>query len=94
MPAYLIGNIHVKDEDLWQKYVAGVRESLIPFDATTVFRGQLSKVLAGSQDKELVVVIEFRDQTTLDNWFNSAQYQALIPLRDQAADVVITTYMT
>ncbi len=92
MAAYLVGHITVKDDELWQEYVSGVQESISPFDAKVVFRGQLDKVLAGQHEHDLVVVIEFQDQSTLDNWFNSEKYQSLIPLRDKAADVTITTY--
>ncbi len=92
MAAYLVGHITVKDNDLWQQYVAGVQESLSPYAAKVVFRGQRSAVLAGQHDHDLVVVIEFADQATLNDWFLSAKYQALIPLRDRAADVVITAY--
>lgn len=28
MAAYLVGHMTVKDQELWQKYVSGVRESL------------------------------------------------------------------
>ena len=92
MAAYLVGHINVKDEGLWQQYVAGVAESLAPFEAEIVFRGRLARVLAGQHDYDLVVVIEFPDQRVLDSWFNSEKYQALIPVRDKAADVVITSY--
>jgi uncharacterized protein (DUF1330 family) len=92
MSAYLIGQISVRDSQLWQKYVAGVSESLAPFDATIVFRGKRSSVLAGSNERDLVVVIEFSDHTSLETWFYSEKYQSLISLRDRAADVIITTY--
>jgi uncharacterized protein (DUF1330 family) len=92
MAAYLVGHITVKDDGLWQRYVSGVQESIAPFDANVVFRGRLDKVLAGQHAHDLVVVIEFADQATLDNWFNSEQYQSLISLRDKAANVTITTY--
>ena len=92
MAAYLLGQITVKDDGLWQQYVAGVAESLAPFDSKIIFRGQLEKVLAGEQLHSLVVVIEFPEHATLDAWFTSEKYQALIPVRDRAADVVITTY--
>jgi len=92
MAAYLVGHITVKDDGLWQKYMAGVKESLAPFDCKIIFRGQLDRILAGQHDHNLVVVIEYPDQTTLDNWYGSEKYQSLIPLRDKAADVVITTY--
>ena len=92
MAAYLVGHITVKNDGLWQKYMAGVQESLAPFDCKIIFRGQLDRILAGQHDHNLVVVIEYPDQTTLDNWYDSEKYQSLIPLRDKAADVVITTY--
>jgi uncharacterized protein (DUF1330 family) len=92
MAAYLVGHITVKDDGLWQEYMAGVQESLAPFDCKIIFRGQLDRILAGQHDHNLVVVIEYPDQTTLDNWYGSEKYQSLIPLRDKAADVVITTY--
>ncbi|PLX82422.1 MAG: DUF1330 domain-containing protein [Desulfuromonas sp.] len=94
MAAYLIGNITIKDADLWQQYVAGVKSSLVPFEAKIVFRGDRLEVLAGNQPHDRVVVIEFRDEATLNEWFHSKDYQALIPLREQAADVVITAYRT
>ena len=92
MATYLVGHVSVKDAELWQEYVSGVQKSLSPFDAKVIFRGQLISVLAGQHEHDLVVVIEFSDQSTLDNWFFSDSYQALIPLRDRAAGVVITTY--
>jgi uncharacterized protein (DUF1330 family) len=92
MASYLVGHITVKDDGLWQKYVSGVRESLFPFNAKVVFRGRLVSVLAGKHEHDLVVVIEFSDQSTLDNWYSSEKYQKLISIRDKAADVVITTY--
>ena len=92
MAAYLVGHITVKDDDLWQKYVSGVQASLVNCDAKVIFRGQLLAVLAGNHAHDLVVVIEFSDQSKLEHWFFSENYQALIPLRDKAADVVITTY--
>ncbi|MGB6290614.1 MAG: DUF1330 domain-containing protein [Desulfobulbales bacterium] len=92
MAAYLVGHITVKNDGLWQEYVAGVQESLAPFDARIIFRGQLAEVLAGQHEHDLAVVIEFPDQSTLDTWFGSKKYQSLIPVRDKAADVVILTY--
>lgn len=94
MSSYLIGQITVKNDALWQEYVAGVSESLAPFDASILFRGRQSGVLAGENSHELVVVIEFSDDDTVDTWFHSKKYQSLIPLRDRAADVTITTYTT
>ena len=92
MASYLVGHITVNDDELWQKYVSGVQESLLPFNSKVIFRGKLVSVLAGKHEHDLVVVIEFPDQSTLDNWYNSEKYQSLIPIRDKAATVVLTTF--
>lgn len=94
MSAYLVGHISVKNNELWQQYVTGVGESLSSFESKILFRGQLVSVLAGEHEHDLVVVIEFPDLPTLNDWYYSEKYQSLIPLRDKAADVVITTYET
>jgi len=92
MSAYLVGHISVKNDELWQEYVAGVGESLVSFESKIVFRGQLVSVLAGKHVHDLVVVIEFPDYPTLNDWYHSEKYQSLIPLREEAANVVITAY--
>jgi uncharacterized protein (DUF1330 family) len=92
MSVYLVGHITVHDQRLWQQYIRGVAESLAPFEAEVLFRGDKVKVLSGNHSGENVVVIRFKDTDTLDGWFNSDSYQGLIPLRDNAADVTIITY--
>jgi uncharacterized protein (DUF1330 family) len=92
MPAYLIGHITVRDPVLWDVYVEGVRNSLLPFDGRTLFRGKRASVLEGEHPYDLTVVIEFSDQKSLHSWYGSEEYQKLIPIRDRAADVVIISY--
>ena len=92
MPAYLIGHITIINPDKWQTYVEGVQKSLIPFEAEVVFRGKRATVLTGEHPYEHTVVIKFSDQPTLQQWYHCDSYQALISLRDEAADVVIISY--
>ena len=92
MSAYLIGHITLINPDKWKIYIAGVQKSLIPFEAELVFRGKLATVLAGEHLHENTVVIKFPDQPTLQQWYHSKEYQDLIPIRDEAADVVILSF--
>ncbi len=92
MAAYLIGHITVKDPVQWKVYVDGVAKSLSPFGAEVIFRGKRASVLAGGHPYQNAVVIKFPDQPTLQNWYNSQAYQALIPIRDKAAEVVLISY--
>jgi uncharacterized protein (DUF1330 family) len=92
MSVYLVGQITVKNQHLWKQYVEGVARSLEGVEASILFRGKKLADLSGINERELVVAIEFHDQATLDQWFESELYQSIIPVRDAAADVMITIY--
>ena len=92
MAAYLIGHIKIKDPVKWEKYVEGVGVSLRPFEAKILFRGKRAKIFAGEHPYDRTVVIEFPDQITIQQWYNSDNYQRLISVRQEAANVVIISY--
>ena len=91
--ACLIGRIRVKDADKWVTYCSLVPATLTAWDATLVTRGAFPLVLAGESDETDMVVIRFPDIEAIDGWYRSEAYQALIPNRDEAADVVIVGYV-
>ena len=92
MSAYLIGHITINNPEKWKLYVEGVQKSLIPFEADVVFRGERATVLTGEHPYQHTVVIKFPDQPTLQKWYHCDAYQALISVRDEAADVLIISY--
>ena len=89
---YVIGHITIKNPALWAEYRAGVPATLAPWQAELVFRGERRAVLGGTHSHTDTVVIRFPDAAAVDGWFNSAAYQALIPLRMAAADVDLISY--
>jgi uncharacterized protein (DUF1330 family) len=91
-PAYVIGHLTVRDPEKWTEYRRLVPATLEPWGGELMFRGKLAGVLAGAHDHGDTVVIRFPDQAAVAGWFNSAAYQALIPLRQQAADMVLLVY--
>lgn len=93
-PAYLVGHIHVKDTDKWAEYRSRVPATLAPWNAELVFRGRQAAALSGTLPHSDIVVIRFPDMASLDAWHASPAYQALIPLRTAAADVVLLSYAT
>lgn len=92
MTAYVIGNITVKDPDKWAEYRSLVPETLVPLDGELVLRGTQAKVLSGHYRHTDTVVIRFPDSDSVAEWHNSPAYQALVPLRTQAADVDLVTF--
>ncbi len=90
--AYVIGHITVKDAARWDEYRARVSATLTPRGAELVLRGKRAATFAGHHAHDDVVVIRFPDLDAATGWHGSAAYQALIPLRMQAADVVLLSY--
>jgi uncharacterized protein (DUF1330 family) len=90
--AFIVGTITVRDEVLWRRYLAGVAETFRMYGGEVVFRGSEPVALAGRAHGERVVVARFADMAALRRWHESAEYQALVPLREAAADVVLTAY--
>ena len=90
--AYVLGHISVIDTEKWAAYRNQVPATLAPWGAELVLRGNLVTALAGGLPYSDVVLIRFPDQQAVNNWYGSAAYQALIPLREQAAAVVLLSY--
>jgi len=90
--AYVVGQLTVKDEERWAEYRSKVPETLAPWGGELVFRGKQLEALAGEQAHPDIVVIRFPSASALNGWFSSAAYQSLIPLREQAAEMVLLSY--
>ncbi len=90
--AYVVGQITVKDETLWAEYRSKVPATLAPWNAELVFRGQQARTLSGECPHADIVVIRFASLADADGWYKSEAYQALIPLRQEAAMMILTTY--
>lgn len=90
--AYLVGNITVKDPAKWADYTRQVPATLVPWGAELVFRGKRVAAFSGRHPHADIVVIRFADAAAVQAWFASSAYQALIPLREQAADVDLLCY--
>jgi uncharacterized protein (DUF1330 family) len=94
MSAYVIGHITVLDPALWDAYRNQVPGTLQGTGGELVFRGTTARVLGGEHAHEQTVVIRFPSLAAANGWFDSAAYQALLPLRLQAAKVDLIAYET
>jgi len=91
-PAYVVGQLTVKDPGKWDEYRARVPQTLTPWGGEIVFRGRQAAALAGQNPHPEIVVVRFPHLGAANAWFASAAYQSLIPLREEAADVLLVTY--
>lgn len=92
MSAFVVATPKIKDKDKFGEYSKAAGETLAAYGATVAKRGAFAASLVGGADHTAVVVIEFSDSNTIKEWYNSDAYQAIIPLRDEACDMTITSY--
>ncbi|MEK9802078.1 MAG: DUF1330 domain-containing protein [Curvibacter sp.] len=90
--AYVVGQIMVKNPVMWAEYRSKVPETLSPWGAELVFRGKKAATFSGENPYPDIVVIRFPSVAAAQGWFASPAYQSLIPLRQQAAEVVLLSY--
>ena len=90
--AYVVGHLTVKNAEKWAEYRNQVPATLEPWGAELVLRGKRVEILAGEHPHSDIVVIRFPDKEAVNNWHLSPAYQALIPLRQQAAEMILISY--
>lgn len=89
---YVVGHITVKDADKWAEYRGKVPDTLAPWGAELLFRGHRVASFSGDSPYADIVVIRFPSAAAASGWFVSPAYQALIPLREQAAEGLLLFY--
>ena len=61
-------------------------------EARLSFGAERSKCSSGEHPHTDTVVIRFPDAASAAGWHGSAAYQALIPVREQAVDIVVVCF--
>lgn len=76
-----------------QEYGARAAESFAPFGGEMVMRGKAGGLLtAGEINHQMTGIAKFPSMADLKSWYASEAYQAIIPLREEAADIAIAAY--
>ena len=92
MSAFFVATVSVKNSDKFQEYAGKAMATFQDYQGELVLRGKAEGELAGSSNHQAVGIVKFPDMDTLNNWYNSEAYQAIIPLREEAADMTIVKY--
>ena len=90
MSTYLSAIITVKNPEKLKEYISQVPATMAPFGAKLVCRGKVQSVLAGEAKHQIEAVFEFESASKIDEWYQSDAYQALIPAREEGANMAIS----
>jgi len=82
MSALVIIDLTPIDKEKLSTYSTMAAEALVPYDGEFLAKGAI-EVLHGESAFQTKVVILFPDRNKAMNWYQSAAYQALIPMRNQ-----------
>lgn len=85
MAAYLIADVDVKDPEMYKGYSAYVPATIEQFGGRFLVRGGASEILEGEWTPHRTVVLEFPDMDTLQRWYRSDAYSAILGIRESAA---------
>ena len=85
MSGYVVVHASPKDADKMQEYGAGAGETVAQHGGEIVCRGPAT-VLAGESEHKMLVVLKFPSKDAAQKWYESSEYQALVPTRMEAMD--------
>jgi len=88
MSAYVVIHASVKDADKFKEYGAAAGPIVKAHNGELVTAGHLKSVLHGDEPRDRCVIIKFDDVAAAEGWYNSPEYQAVIPIRNEALDSV------
>jgi len=86
MPAYAILDLKVFDKERLQEYIKVAPEIIKKLGGKIIVRGGEFNTVEGNWNPEKIVMIEFLDYKTANDWWNSDEYKKATELRKQGAD--------
>lgn len=85
MPAYVIINVDVKDQEQYAKYMKAGAPTILAHGGKPLVRGGKTEVWEGAPGPKRVIVLEFKDMQQARDWWNSSDYKQAKQLRVRAA---------
>jgi uncharacterized protein (DUF1330 family) len=85
MKAYVIAQLTITDPEGFETYRQAVPPVVAAHNGRYLARGGTLTNLEGEAGGPRVIVLEFPDRAAAETFYNSPEYQAILPLRLKAA---------
>lgn len=83
---YIFGEVDIHSPGPeWDDYSNSVQSTLDAYGGTFVIRGGMPNVLEGKSEGGTFVLLEFESADKAQEWYESAAYQRLVPIRQRNA---------
>lgn len=81
MSAYVIAQAKIENHDLLDQYVAKVMPTIASHQGRVIAFDEEPEVIEGPIEHPRTVIIEFPSMTEFRAWYDSPEYQEILPLR-------------
>ena len=86
MAVYVIGDIEVTNPDLMGKYAGKAGPTVEAHGGKAIVLGGATETVEGDWQPKRLVVLEFPDLAAAKAWYNSPEYQEILPMRLEASN--------
>ena len=81
MPAYFVAELDITNAAGIEAYRTAVPATLAQYGGRFVVRGGATELVEGGPEPKRIVILEFADAAAIKRWYNSPEYQKILPNR-------------
>jgi uncharacterized protein (DUF1330 family) len=81
MPAYFVVELEVANPAGMEAYRAGVPGTVAQYGGRFLTRRGATELIEGGPEPKAIVILEFADAAAVKRWYNSPEYQKILPGR-------------
>jgi uncharacterized protein (DUF1330 family) len=81
MPAYFVAEVDVTNPAGYEPYRAAVPATIAQYGGRYLTRGGAAELIEGGPAPRRVVILEFADVAAVKRWYDSPEYQKILPIR-------------
>lgn len=81
MPAYFVVELDASNLEAMAGYRAAVPATLAQYGGRFLVRGGATEIVEGGPAPKRIVILEFADAAAVKRWYNSPEYQQILPDR-------------
>ena len=81
MPAYFVAEIELTNPAAYEPYRVAVPATIAQYGGRFLTRGGATQLVEGAPEPKRVVILEFADAAAVKRWYDSPEYQKILPLR-------------
>jgi uncharacterized protein (DUF1330 family) len=81
MPAYFVAELESTNQAVMEPYRAVVPATIAQYGGRFLTRGGATELIEGGPEPKRMVILEFADNEAVKRWYNSPEYQKILPIR-------------